>query len=461
MHSPSPATLAGLANNTACPDDVLLRLLTVPDDTVIRAVAKRRKLSQPVIEAILTHPERSVRAAFAENAYADPKQRARLMDDPSPRVHLALAMGPLPDGYAPIRPLPDHVYPRLLAHPRELIRSETLGSPSIPPHVLAALWEHEDPAFRQAACRAWHACSDTARQALLNDPDPEVRQTALLSLPHPDAEQTARLLAELDGHWKLSGLLNRAALSRDLAERLITDSENHIELAGNPTLPADLVELLATSPDPHVRLLVSARPELSEDRRMRIDHHIAPEQRLPPLTWVREGQQDPELLRRCATSAHLWLRRSAAACPALPADLIDRLAADEDFAVRFLLAENQPQAPARLLLEVYLTSTHRAADLLVRHPNFPRENLAARFCKDPDPVHRRLAFLDPDLDGPQLEALSRDPHTRDQAAADVRMSLPRLRQLLAAPATSAAAAANPGLPPADMRALLDRAAAPR
>ncbi|WP_251055523.1 HEAT repeat domain-containing protein [Streptomyces sp. ISL-66] len=446
-----------LAGNAAAPNDVLLRLLTDPDDMLVRAVARRPDLPLPVVETVLTHPNIKVRIAYAESPHAEPAQRARLLDDPSPRVHLALASGPFPDGITPVRPLPEHAYQRLLTHPSGLVRSESLSSPTIPPQVLADLWNHPDPAFREAACRAWAALPDSAQQALLNDADADVRHAALLSLPCPDENQMEQLVTDLAGSWKLTDALSVGRLTRDLAERLTADPTYQASVARNPSLPADLVRTLVTSPDPHVRLLVSTRPEWTEKERAGIDYHVAPEQHLGTLSWVLEGQHDPALLRRCATSSHVWLRRSAAACPTLPADLVPQLAADDDLAVRLLLCENHPGAPAELLLDLYLNGTHRAVGMLETHPNFPTHGLAGRFAGASDPVRKRLALRDPDLDPDVLDALSRDPDTRDRAATDTRLPLPRLRQILADPATGYAAAGNAALPVVDMHRLLDHA----
>lgn len=109
--------------------------------------------------------------------------------------------------------------------------------------------------------------------------------------------------------------------------------------------PPDPVRQPATHPDPHVRLVVSARPELTERERAAIDYVVEPEARLETLDWVWNAREDADVLRQCATSAHPWLRRSAAVCPALPSDLVELLARDEDFAVGLLLCEFHPQPP--------------------------------------------------------------------------------------------------------------------
>ncbi|MET9573766.1 hypothetical protein ABZY34_32475 [Streptomyces virginiae] len=115
--------LRALAHNTAAPADVLLRLLGHEDERVRREVARRAVLPQEVIEAVLVHPDRRVRMAFAENGDADPEQRARLVDDPSPVVPLMLAAGPM-SHRQPDSPLPDRAYERLLDHPEDGVRHE-------------------------------------------------------------------------------------------------------------------------------------------------------------------------------------------------------------------------------------------------------------------------------------------------------------------------------------------------
>ncbi|AQT70997.1 hypothetical protein [Streptomyces sp. fd1-xmd] len=455
--------LCALAVNTAAPADVLLRLLGQEDECARRPVPKRAVLPQEVIEAILVHPDRQVRKAFAENADADPEQRARLVDDPSKSVHLSLAVGPM-TYREPVPPLPDWAYERLLKHPEALVRQELFSWGGRPPaHVLVGLADHEDPLFRLAACRyAWHDLPDAARQRLLHDDDREVRLAAAEQVCPEDEERTAWLIGELDGSWPAAEILRTGRLPRELAERLVAEGDRLRELAGNPSLPPDLVARLAVDPDPAVRLVVSARPELSEADRAAIDYTVDPEARLGTLEWVWERREDADLLRQCARSAHTWLRRSAAVCPGLPADAVELLADDEDFAVRLLLAEFHPAPPPELLLGLYLGGTRRAVGMLTARPGFPFAGLAARFGDSPDPERRMLALHDPGLDPELLDRLSRDPGTRNAAARHPRLPVARIRELLADPdeRTAAAAATNPALPPEDMRRILDRAGVP-
>ncbi|MFG2627841.1 hypothetical protein [Streptomyces sp. NPDC048473] len=448
-----------LSWNPAAPGSVLLRLLGCDDRYVRSNVAQRKDLPPEVVDAILTHPEPDVRKAFAESWNADPVQRARLLDDPSAKISLILAMGPNPYRM-PVEPLPDWAYERLLTHPRDSVRYETAASASVPVHVLARMADHPEPFFRRMACRVWDQLSYSVRESLLNDEDSEVRQAAALCVCRDDEERTAWLVEALAESWQLQRLLAVGRLSRELAERLMAEGDRLSSLAANPSLPPDLVARLAVSPDPHVRLVVSARPELTEDERAAIDYTVGSEDRLHPLAWVREAREDMDVLRRCATSAHLWLRRSAAACPGLPQDLVELLARDEDFAVRLLLCECHPEPPPELMLDLFLNGEHRAVMMLASKPRFPSEGLAARFADSSDPKRRRLALRDPGLGADALDRLSRDPETRGAAARDPRLALSRIRELLADTDTVGSVAGNPALPVKDMHELLDLAAVP-
>ncbi|WUD76935.1 hypothetical protein OG937_37160 [Streptomyces sp. NBC_00510] len=449
------AALAYLSWNPSAPADVLLRLLTHDDQAIRRNVAQRRGLPPGVVDAIVTDPDPELRIEFATSANADPAQRARLLDDPSRRVVMALAIGPTPYR-KPVEPLPDRAYERLLAHPDGRIRCETVTSHAVPGHLLAGLADRPDGPLRQAACRAWDSLTDDTKEALLHDDDLDVRRTAAMRVCHQDAERTAWLVESLADSWLQKTVLRHGKLSRELAERLVTD-DHPGSVAANPSLPPDLVARLATHPDPHVRLVVSARPELTERERAAVDYTVGPEDRLDVLDWVWEARDDPEVLRRCATSAHTWLRRSAAVCPGLEPEYVELLSRDEDFAVRLLLCEFHPEPPPETLLDLYLNGTHRAVMMFASHLRFPAAGLAERFADSTDPEERRLALTDPDLPVETLEEFARDPDRRWAAARHPRLPVPLIRELLDDPDTTHLAAGNPGLPAEDMHRLLDGA----
>ncbi|MFJ7961227.1 hypothetical protein ACIQ62_33535 [Streptomyces sp. NPDC096319] len=453
----------GLASNPAAPADVLLRLLALydGDNWIARRLTSRPSLPDSVAEALLHHPERRVRLLLAESATASPELRARLLDGPASDA-IAVAIGPTPYG-TPVPPLPDEAYERLLHHERDVVRYEAVNSAGVPTHVLVPLAVHEDPHFRLAACRrAWDALSDDVRAALLDDGDPTVRTAASLQVMHEDEERTAELVGTFADDWRLGDVLERGRLGRALAERLLAEGAWLDRLARNPTLPPDLAAGLAGHEDPTVRLAVSARPELSEEERASIDWKVDSEDRLDTLRWVWDAREDPEALRRCAGSAHTWLRRSAAVCPGLPEDCVERLAGDADFAVRLLLAERHPLAPPELLLALYLDGAHRAAGSLTSRPGFPAAGLAARFADAPDPRARALALRDPAATPELVERLSRDraEWVRYAAACDARLPVARIVELLEDPSVGSSAACNRALPVSEMRALLDRAGVP-
>lgn len=449
------AAIRALAWNSATPGSVLLRLLKLDHRDVRRTITWRSGLPPEVVDAILADPDPWIRMDFADSATADAAQRARLIDDPSPKVLLALAFGPTPYRL-PVEPLPDWAYERLLKHPDERISCGTVESHLVPTRLLAGLADHPHPVLRAAACRAWEELPHATRESLLRDDDLKVRQAAALRVYREDADRTAWLVESLDGFWPGPEVLRTGLLSRELAERMVAEP-NPAAVAANPSLPPDLVRQLAVHPDPRVRLAVSARPELTEAERAAVDYTVEPEARLDPLDWVWDAREDVEVLRRCAASAHIWLRRSAAVCPALPPDMVELLAQDEDFAVRLLLGEFHPEAPPELLLDLYLHGTHRAVAMLIAKPRFPSEGMAARFLDSPD--HRHLALRDPALTPEDLDRLSREG-PRGLGARDPRLPQARIRELLADPETVGAVAGNPALPVEDMHRLLDAAGVP-
>ncbi|MFF4922420.1 Mucin-2 [Kitasatospora sp. NPDC001261] len=455
------SALDGVARNPALPTPLLLRLLAFDGDGgPPRHALQRAGLPEPTVVVILAHPNPGARIDFAMSARAEPAQRARLADDPSPKVRAALAYGPeWRDPRTKVAPLPDDVCARLLDDPVPSVRTALLDSPHLAPSFVASLATHHDPAARRSAARAWEKLPPDERSALLADPDPEVRRAAALWECRRDARVTTELLRDPKS---AAEALRRGLLHRADAERCVAERTHLAALAENPSLPTDLVEQLAVDPDEAVRLAVSLRPELGETRRMTIDFTVGAFDR-GNVEWVRDGLADPEVLRRAATSAHPLLRRTAAQSPHLPPDLMRLLVRIEDPLVEDLLSVHHPNTPEEVLMSVYarLGGTF-SAWMAETHPRFPREGLAARYADHPDGNYRRLAVRDPAATPTLIERLSHDPAvwTRQAAVGDPRLPLHRLREALHVPELASSAGANPVLPEDEMAAVLNRAGVP-
>jgi hypothetical protein len=132
---------------------------------------------------------------------------------------------------------------------------------------------------------------------------------------------------------------------------------------------------------------------------------------------------DPETVRRDALSGHPMLRRNAARVHTLPADLVARLAVDDDLGVRVLLTQNHPDAPPPLLLRSFLEYTGHQRDHLLTRPHFPIDGLAVH-ADDEDPAVRALAARDPKVPPAAVERLTRDPDPAVRAAFARHPNLP-------------------------------------
>ncbi|MFI6645697.1 Mucin-2 [Streptomyces sp. NPDC050504] len=456
------SALDGVARNPALPTPLLLRLLATDHGGggPPRHAVQRPGLPESAIALILAHPNPHARIHFATSVRAEPAQRARLVEDPSPKVRAALAAGPEDYNWrTAVAPLPDGVCAHLLEDPDPSVRDALLNSPHLAPSFVASLAAHRDPAARRIAVRAWKTLRPDERSALLTDAAPEVRRAAALRECRQNADITTELLRDPKS---IAEALRRGRLHRADAERHFAARTHQAALAENPSLPADLVTQLAADLDEDVRLAVSLRPELDETRRMAIDFTVSDFAR-EDVEWVRDGLADPDVLRRAATSAHPLLRRTAARSPHLPSDLLDLLVRTGDPQVENFLGVYHPDTPEEVLMRVFarLGGTF-SAWMAETHPRFPREGLAARYADHPDGDYRRLAVRDPAATPALIERLSHDSAvwTRQAAAEDPRLPLHRLREALHVPELASSAGANPALPQDEMTAVLDRADIP-
>ncbi|MEU8773341.1 hypothetical protein [Streptomyces sp. NPDC048606] len=497
MHeSPYAAWLRGIALNPAAPSDVLVRLLGPEAGPAALLMCEGRDLPDEVVDVALRHPARAVRRALAGNRYVDPSRLAPLASDPSGIVRGRLAGGPRPRPRR-VRPLPDDILVTLLTardggEDRMLteheIAQELDFSRQIPASFHRSMADHEHPRLRVRATWNWRSLTPAQREALLDDPDPAVREAARESVWELDPEGVEAKLPSFGAHGR-SHVLGAYPLSRAVVEQCLAADEVY-PLTWNRHTPADALARLARHPEAGVRARVAARPDLAPDLVARLeedpDASVRRRARLHPFprTWAEyraieriighgldctcpitepfagpDPDPDPERLTEpspawfaaCAVSMEPVLRRVAAAWPGLPEELVGTLAHDEDEEVRIRLACHHPLAPPQLLLDVFVTRPAHRPHLLTL-PAFPRTG-RVHLLDHPDPEVRALAAADPALSRPPVE--DPDASVSRAAAAHPNLTPESLDTLLARPGAAEGAAANPSLPAARMHALLD------
>ncbi|WP_416981147.1 PE-PGRS family protein [Streptomyces sp. T028] len=465
-----------LGGNPGVPDDLRIELLP------LSGYLPYYRQSAAVVEAAMAHEDWDVRARFAEHQpNLTPEQYTRLvLAETEPRRRASLLWA------TRHKELPPAAYERLAADPSAAVREELAQVPGLPVPVLTALAVDSHASVRAAACGpAWPHLDERTREDLLHDGHGSVRTAALLC-HHEDHPMPRSVFDAAEGPRDRA--MESCRLDRALAERLVRDEDPALRrrLARNPRLDSDLVLLLGKDQDGGVRFEASLHPGLREEDRARIDFPFDPGTMCHDLAWVTALHDDPDAMRRLAASTHPVVRRSVARARHLPADVVERLAGDEDRVVHLFLAESCEDAPAELLLSVWRwwTGSFSHPDRPHGHPNFPRRDLL-RYADDQSPRMRRLALDDPDSTPELVERFGRDgsAEVRARAAADPRLSAASAVRLLSDPydtvraaaarhrelpartlvgllrdlETAETAARNPGLPVPVMRRILAEA----
>jgi hypothetical protein len=276
----------GLARNRAAPAPVLLRLLDVAPEERLPYWLIHRELPEDVVGAWVAHSEWRVRKGLAERWLLSADQRAELFQDPEPN-HRWILLTCAVDGRSA---LTDATYSQLAVDPSPRVRAELALHCNLPVRHLAALAVDSDPQVRKAATpRAWIHLAPSARTALLADPDAEVRAEGVLAQHRSSPLSMADFITlPSDGHRERAA--RTCLLAPELALSLVNDTERKMRsaVAQNPNLEAGFVARLGQDPEPHIRYLVSVRPDLTEAERSRIAIEFDPSAHCNPLPWVRE-----------------------------------------------------------------------------------------------------------------------------------------------------------------------------
>ncbi|GLW32157.1 hypothetical protein [Actinoplanes regularis] len=185
-----------------------------------------------------------------------------------------------------------------------------------------------------------------------------------------------------------------------------------VALAGNPALPAALVDRLIGLADEDLAQTLAGRSDLTVEQIRRLvgrckgaavmlaydgrlsaedleaafglgEEPDSPDSTYARLALLDEGRGRPEWARRLAADPGSEIRQKLAACPALPPDVCEVLAADPDLEVVAELAAHvtDPVLLARL-------AGHRHADvriMVAANRAAPPELLAALIANDPPP----------------------------------------------------------------------------
>lgn len=445
------AVRRGLAENPALPFDLLRPLLDVRDRVTWAALAGRSDLTRAAARRLATTDSPAVRVALARNPVGAAHSWELLVDgDVDVRTALAdpeWRYGDIPTDL----PLPEPAQVRLADDPDERVRRRLALRRDPVPAVGRRLAADPSADIRCVVAGHWRRAPADVVRAWFTDPEPEVRRAALLRHV-PPADLVAGLLADPETR---AGAARRVGLVFETAEALAADPDPEVRwaLAGNVTLPAPLVLRLADDPDPEVRAELMLRPDLPDDVRTRLAASVEP-QDYHLAGWLVDATLDVRLAH--VDSPFAFCRRAVAVSRCLPAAAIARLATDEDFSVRLLLAENHPEVPGSVFATV-LPRTGHTAWVLSSHPSIPPDLLVVMAGSD-DEKDRNVAAISPHLPAPTAVELAdhRVATTRRCVAANVALPLPGILRLLHDPDSGVvtAAASNPRLPVAVARDLL-------
>ncbi|MFJ3633856.1 hypothetical protein [Streptomyces sp. NPDC090112] len=263
------AVVEGLAANTALPSALVRRLFGHRRGR--GTVARRQDLTEDMIAEIIARDDFWLTHSLALNRSLPPAFRLALAGHPDPGIRRALAVAA--DG------APRELFTALLEDPDPQVREELAQSDHTPEDLRARLAADADPKVRTALAQWWTTAPEHVRRLLLTDPDESVRAGACATyfrrIPHPvpPADLVPALLAD---PVTRAGAVRHSTLDTATAHRLADDPDDEVrkELAEHPALPPELRDRLATDANPRVALRIFARQDTPEPTRSAIHARI-------------------------------------------------------------------------------------------------------------------------------------------------------------------------------------------
>ncbi|MFF4104693.1 HEAT repeat domain-containing protein [Streptomyces sp. NPDC001903] len=241
----APEWLGGLRANPALPNSALARLLTVVESPgpVSSAWLTWRTLDTEGARMVVASPQIDHRLQAVENPELDVDVLSGLAHDAEPRVRFVYAM--LVGDFG--RRIPDGVLETLAGDVHERVRRAATDHRELPLAVRARLARDESARVRAGALtpELWPLLDAGVREALLADPDPVVREAVdRLLAPEPEPETAPRTAPELRVEDPDPFMRRAAAGDPDvpavLALRLAEDPDDGVRLA--LSLREDLTE---------------------------------------------------------------------------------------------------------------------------------------------------------------------------------------------------------------------------
>ncbi|MFF9691376.1 hypothetical protein [Streptomyces sp. NPDC014623] len=144
---------------------------------------------------------------------------------------------------------------------KEII-GELDSSRQIPLSFFRSMAGHEHPELRIRVTWRWQSLTPAQRAALLDDPEPAVREAARDRNWALDPERVEARLPSFGSRNEF--VFGTCALSSALLEQCFADG-TVLPLARNPHIPAYALARLTRHPETKVRALVAARPDVGPD----------------------------------------------------------------------------------------------------------------------------------------------------------------------------------------------------